>query len=87
LNDACKKQMSQAFRQDNGTWNTRIPIARDYVTLMQSPCDNFEQGFVSAMHDSGYQEPFIYAYVLRASEVVGNDDHALLQQRIDSIIR
>ena len=87
LNDSCKKLMHQAFREDTGSFKTKIVIARDYVTLMQSPCDPFEQGFVSALHEHGYEEPFIYAYALRASELVGNADHAQVQRQIDSIIR
>jgi hypothetical protein len=87
LNNDCKKLMTQAFQQDNGTWKTKIPIARDYKTLMQSPCDNFEQAFVSAMHESGYQEPFLYAYTMRASEVVGSSDHGQVQQQIDAIVK
>src|SRR5215217_2023371 len=87
LNNSCKKLMHQAFREDNGSFKTKIVIARDYVTLMQSPCDPFEQGFVSALHEHGYEEPFIYAYALRASDLVGNADHAQVQRQIDSIIR
>ena len=86
LNDTCKKLMAQAFQQDNGTWKTKIPLIRNYQTLMQSPCDNFEQAFVSAMHESGYQEPFIYAYTMRASEVVGSSDHQSVQRQIDAIV-
>ena len=86
LNDTCQKLMAQAFQQDNGAWKTKIPIVRNYQTLMQSPCDNFEQAFVSAMHESGYQEPFIYAYTMRASEVVGSSDHQSIQLQIDAIV-
>lgn len=87
LNDACRKLMSQALQQDNESFKTKLPITRNYATLMQSPCDNFEKAFVDAMHKNGYKEPFIYAYTLRASEMVGDSDHQQVQHKIDSILR
>jgi hypothetical protein len=86
LSQACQNLMAQAFQQDNGTWKTKIPITRNYHTLMQSPCDNFEQAFVTALRENGYPEPFIYAYTIRASEVVGSEDHARVQQQVDTVI-
>jgi hypothetical protein len=87
LNDSCRKSMSEALRQDDGAFKTRLPITRNYDTLMRSPCDNFENAFVDAMHRHGYREPFVYAYTLRVSDVVGAPDHEQVQSRIDSIVR
>jgi hypothetical protein len=86
LDDDCKKLMSQAIQQTNGSLKTKLAITRNYATLMQSPCGNFENGFVDALRKHGHEEPFIYAYALRASEMVGDSDHEEVQRRIDSIL-
>jgi hypothetical protein len=87
LSDSCKKMLSLALRRSDGTLKTRIPITRNYDTLMKSPCDDFESAFVNAMRQHGVQEPFLYAYTLRVSEVVGSADHERVQNRIDSVVR
>lgn len=87
LDDPCKEQLAQALRQDSGRPATKIPITRDFATLMQSPCGHFEADFVEALHRNGHMEPFIYAYTLRASEMVGDADHEAVQQRIDALLR
>jgi hypothetical protein len=87
LNETCRGLMAAALARDDGTLGTRIPIKRDYATLMRSPCDAFEDGFVEAMRQHGINEPFIYAYTLRAADLVGRPDHADLQQKIDAFLR
>ena len=84
---ACRDLMAAAFRRADGTLRTQVPISRDYVTLMQSPCSSFEADFVEAMRRHGMSQPFIYAYTLRAADLVGAPDHAELQRRIDRILQ
>ena len=86
LPPACKTLLNQTLRQGDGSVKTKLPITRDYSTLMRSPCFSFENAFVNALHEHGYKEPFIYAYTLRASELAGASDHAEVQRRIDSIL-
>jgi hypothetical protein len=86
LNDKCKQLMLQALRQPDGRIRKKLPITRDYATLMQSPCDNLEEAFLAALRDHGYPEPFLYAYTLRAGDLVGERDHKQVQDLIDSVI-
>jgi hypothetical protein len=54
---------------------------------MKSACDNFERGFVNALLQHGFNEPFLYAYTLRVSDMVGSAGYRHVQNRIDFIIR
>jgi hypothetical protein len=83
LNSECKTLLAGALQRGSGKVRTRLPITRDYMTLMRSPCDAFESAFVGAMREHGITEPFIYAYTLRAADLVGSSDYEALQQRID----
>jgi len=87
LTDECKALLAEALRGEDGSVRTRIPIARDYDTLMRSPCDPFESAFEQALRRNGFEEPLLYAYTLRASDLVGAPDHPELQRRIDEIVR
>ena len=87
LNERCRTLLAGALRRSDGTARTRLPITRDYATLMRSPCDAFEDAFVEAMREHGMNEPFIHAYTLRAADLVGSPDHAALQQQIDEALR
>jgi hypothetical protein len=87
LNERCRTLLAGALRRRDGTVRTRLPITRDYATLMRSPCDAFEDAFVEAMREHGMNDPFIHAYTLRAADLVGSADHAALQQQIDEALR
>ena len=87
LNSECQTLLAGALQQGNGRVRTRLPINRDYMTLMRSPCDAFEDAFVDAMRAHGITAPFIHAYTLRAADLVGSSDHAALQQRIEDALR
>jgi hypothetical protein len=86
LNSECRALLAGALQSSTGTMRTRLPIARNYMTLMRSPCDAFEDAFVDAMREHGITGPFIHAYTLRAADVVGSSDHGALQQRIDQAL-
>ena len=87
LSDTCRTLMIRALRREDGSLRPRIPLIRSYASLMQSPCGNFEAAFVDAMRSHGFQEPFLYSYTLRASDLIGSPDHAELQDRIDALLR
>lgn len=87
LDDSCKELLAQALAQGSEPTRTKIRITRDYATLMQSPCDHFEADFVEALRRNGHREPFLYAYTLRASEIVGDADHEQVQRKVDAIVR
>ena len=87
LSESCRVSMTAALRREDGSLRTRIPIIRSYATLMQSPCGNFEAAFVDVMRKHELQEPFVYSYMLRASELVGSPDHREMQERIDAVRR
>ncbi len=87
LSEPCRALMARALTRPDGSLRTKIEITRDYATLMLSACGGFERGFVDALHQSGYPEPFIYSYALRAADVVGSADHARVQRRIDEVLR
>jgi hypothetical protein len=87
LSPDCRDLLRAALRRDDGTLRTRIPIVRDWATLMQPACDPFETAFVEAMRAHGMSGPFIQAYTRRAADLVGAPDHRELQRRIDSMLR
>jgi len=87
LSNRCRSLMAEAITRPDGSVAAEIPISRDYPTLMQSPCDHFEDKFMDALRQNGFDEPLVYAYTLRASEMVGSSDHAEVQRRIDAVIR
>lgn len=87
LSEPCRAAMAGALRRPDGSVRTALPIARDYATLMQSSCGGFERDFVEALRQNGIAEPFIYAYTLRASDLVGSPDHPDLQRQIDAVLR
>lgn len=87
LNEEYKRLMLTALRQPDGQVKTELTIARDYATLMQSPVDNLEEAFLAALRDHGHREPYLYAYMFRASDLVGAADHMLVQGKIDSALR
>jgi hypothetical protein len=86
LTEECRILMASALARDDGTFATRMPIARSYASLMQSPCGGGEDGFLKALREHGFDEPFVYAYTLRASDLVGDLDHAQVQRRIDAVL-
>jgi hypothetical protein len=87
LSESCQALMAKALMRPDGSLKTELPIARDYATLVQTSCDGFERGFVDALRQNGFPEPFIYAYTLRASDMVGTSDHGEVQRRIDRNLR
>jgi hypothetical protein len=87
LSESCRISLSAALRREDGSLRKRIPVIRNYATLMRSPCDNFEAAFEDAMRKHKLQEPFDYSYTLRASELVGSPDHGQVQERIDAARR
>ncbi len=87
LSESCRARMNTALRQKDGSLKKRIPIVRSYTNLMQSPCGNFEAAFVDVMRKHQLQEPFLYSYMLRASELAGSPDHGEVQERIDAVRR
>src|SRR5262245_932385 len=60
LSESCRTSMAKALTRPDGSLDTELPIARDYATLVQTSCDGFERGFVDALRQNGYPEPFIY---------------------------
>jgi len=87
LSDACKAVMTEAFKSSDGSLKTKIPITRNYATLMQSPYHHVENAFVEALHQHGFDEPFLYAYTLRAANIAGERGRGDLQRRIDAVLR
>jgi hypothetical protein len=87
LSARCRTLMAEALTRSDGSIAREIPITRDYATLMQSPCDDFEGKFTDALRKNGFDERLLYAYTLRASEIVGSSDRIEVQRRIDSVIR
>jgi hypothetical protein len=87
LSESCRVSMTAALRRENGSLRTRIPILRSYANLMQSPCGNFEAAFADAMRQHQLQEPFLYSYLLRASDLVGSPDHGEVQETLDAVRR
>jgi len=87
LSDECQARMSDALTGPDGSRRTELPITRSYATLMQSACGGFEKGFVEALRRHGLDEPLLYGYTLRASDLVGSADYGLVQSRIDAILR
>jgi hypothetical protein len=85
LEGNCRERFAAALRREDGSLSSRIPLVRSYATLMQSPCFNFEAAFVDAMRKHGINEPFLYSYTLRASDLVGSPDHREIQKRIDAV--
>jgi hypothetical protein len=83
----CRTGLREALRRSDGSIRKELPITRDYATLMRSECDDFEKGFVQAMRHHGHDEPFVYAYTLRAADLVGSSDHRRVQERIDAVLR
>ena len=86
LSTPCRAAMDAALTRPDGSRRTSLPIVRSYATLMQSPCDGFEKAFIEALRQHGFAEPLLYAYTLRAAELVGSADHAGVQQAIDAIV-
>jgi len=87
LSPACQSELLTALARPDGSLAVRMPIARDIATMLRSPCDPFERLFEQAMRDHGIDEPFLYAYRLRAADMVGSSDHAAVQRRIDEARR
>lgn len=87
LDEASKALMAATLALDDGSMAKRIPITRSYANLMQSPAYNFEAAFAQTLHQHGFAEPFLYAYTLRATEMVGSSGCADLQKRIDDALR
>jgi hypothetical protein len=87
LSDDCMARMANLVTRPDASTRSELPITRNYATLMQSACADFEQGFRGALRDHGLDEPFIYAYTLRASDLVGSPDYDQVQRRIDAILR
>jgi hypothetical protein len=87
LTEGCRAMMAARLLRPDGSMGTSFPITRDYATLMQTACGGFERDFVAALAQNGYPEPLIYAYTLRASDIVGAPDRAQVEQRIDRVLR
>lgn len=87
LNEEYKRMMLSALRKPDGQVRTQLTINRDYATLVQSPVDNLEEAFLAALRDHGHDEPYLYAYMFRASDLVGATGHAMVQRKIDSALR
>lgn len=87
MSDACKAAMTKAFTNHDGSRKAEIPIARNFATLMQSPCHHVENAFVEALRRRGFPEPFLYAYMFRTADVAGDDGRSDIQRRIDAILR
>jgi hypothetical protein len=87
LDRPCQAQMTGLLTSSDGSMRTEMAIERSYATLMQSECGHFERDFVEAMRRHGLDEPFLFAYTLRAADVVGAPDHAEVQRRIDALLR
>jgi hypothetical protein len=81
-----KAAFEKAVRTADGCFSTEIPIVRNYETLFETPYDNFASDFLDALRRHGWNEPFLYAYRLRAADLVGSPDHAALQARIDAAV-
>jgi hypothetical protein len=86
LNEEYKRLILTALRGPDGQVKTKLNITRDYATLMQSPVDNLEEAFLAALRDHGHREPYLYAYMFRASDLVGAADHKLVQRKIDAAL-
>jgi hypothetical protein len=86
LNDSCRALMRQLILKPNGKIVRKIPFNRSYNTLMRSPCDPFETGFIQALSAHGYDQPFLYAYSLRVNTMVGSADVQKVQSSIDSLL-
>jgi hypothetical protein len=87
LSAHCRALLDAKLRGSHGSLRTRIQITRSYPELMQSACGNFEDAFREAMRVHGLNEPFLYSYTLRASDLVGSADSLEIQHKIDSILR
>jgi len=87
LSRECQAGLIGLLERPHGSRRAELPIVRSYATLMQSDCDRFERDFLEAMRQHGLHEPFLYAYTLRAAELVGSADHAEVQRRIDAVLR
>lgn len=86
LSPQCRSLMRTVLTRADGTRRTSLPIVRSYATLMQSPCDAFEAGFVAALRQHGFDEPLLFAYTLRAAPVVGSAGASAVQQHIDDLL-
>jgi len=87
LNDSCKAEMLKNIKNENHGIKDKIPILRNYSTLLQAPCNHFENGFLEAMRANGYDEPFVFAYTLRVNTMIGSHQTKLIQDRIDYYLR
>ncbi|MGZ5247688.1 MAG: hypothetical protein ACXWV5_11605 [Flavitalea sp.] len=87
LDDSCRSLLRNRIQIGEKEFKKTIPIQRNYQTLMQSTCAHFENGFLNAMRQNGYSEPFLYAYTLRVNEMVGSSDRKIIQSKIDSVLR
>jgi hypothetical protein len=87
LSSDCQTGMAAAITRPDGSKRTELSITRSYATLMKSACADFEKGFTQALRDHGLDEPFVYAYTLRASDLVGSPDHHHVQREIDAVLR
>ncbi len=45
-----------------------------------------ENAWIDALHQHGLNEPFLYAYLLRAADLAGEGDRGSLQRKIDAIL-
>ena len=86
LEPSCRARLTEMLTRPDGTLRSEVPFTRSYRSMMQSPCDDFERQFVGALRRHGWDEPFLFAYTMRASPVVGSADSAAVQARIDAIV-
>jgi hypothetical protein len=86
LSEECRQRMIEALTLEDGSMTKKMTIERSYASLMQSPCGGSEKQFLDALRVHGFDEPFVYAYTLRASDLVGELDAADLQRRIDAML-
>jgi hypothetical protein len=86
MDDTRKALFTAALQKDNGAFATEIPVIRNYETFMKSPGDDFESGFAAALRSNGFDEPFLYAWLLRAADLVGSAGYLALRRKIDAAL-
>jgi hypothetical protein len=86
LSEECREAMTAGLRQEDGSLGTRMGITRSYEYLMQSPCSGAEKAYVDVLCRHGHDEPFLYTYTLRASDLAGDSGRSALQRKIDAIL-
>lgn len=87
LSEECRQEMRARLRRQDGSLGTRMRITRSYEYLMRSPCSGAENAYLDALRRNGHDEPFLYAYTLRASDLAGDSGRLGVQQRIDAILK